>query len=52
MEIGFIAAERTPIREIMAIGKNPTEAENIPKDNGNQPKEESIGYKVGGDNFQ
>jgi hypothetical protein len=51
MEIGCIVVEHTPIREITAIGQNPTEAENIPKDNGRHPEEVSIGYKVDGDNF-
>jgi hypothetical protein len=51
MEIGFIVAERTLIREIMAIGQNPTEVGNIHQDNGSHPEEVSIGYKVDGDNF-
>lgn len=51
MGIGFIAAEHTLIHEIMAIGQNPTEVENIPKANGRQPEEANIGYKVDGDDF-
>lgn len=50
MEIGFTVVEHTLIQEVTGIGQNPTEAENIPKDNGNQPEKVNTGYKVDGDN--